>query len=34
VISDIVGTFNMLVRFDSNGLVARAVPLFGLSYTF
>jgi len=34
IVSNLVGTFNMLVRFDNNGLVARAVPLFGLSYTF
>ena len=31
---NLVGTFNMLVRFDSNGLRDRAVPLFGLAYTF
>lgn len=34
VFSDMVATFNMLVRFDNNGLVSRAVPLVGLSYTF
>jgi hypothetical protein len=34
IAGNLVGTFNMLVRFDNNGLVARAVPLFGLSYTF
>jgi hypothetical protein len=34
IAGDLVGTFNMLVRFDNNGLVSRAVPLFGLSYTF
>jgi hypothetical protein len=34
IAGNLVGTFNMLVRFDDNGLVARAVPLFGLSYTF
>jgi len=31
---NLVGTFNLLVRFDSNGLRDRAVPLFGLAYTF
>jgi len=31
---NLVATFNMLVRFDNNGLTARAVPLYGLSYTF
>ena len=30
---NLVGTFNMLVRFDHNGLRAHTVPLFGLSYT-
>lgn len=34
IAGNLVGTFNMLVRFDNNGLTARAVPLFGLSYTF
>jgi hypothetical protein len=34
VIGNLVATFNMLVRFDNNGLTARATPLFGLSYTF
>lgn len=31
---NLVATFNMLVRFDNNDLTARAVPLYGLSYTF
>jgi hypothetical protein len=31
---NLVATFNMLVRFDNNGLTARATPLYGLSYTF
>jgi len=33
---DLVGTFNVLVRFDNNGLglVDRSVLLFGLGYTF
>jgi hypothetical protein len=34
VAANLVATFNMLVRFDNNGLTARATPLFGLSYTF
>lgn len=34
IAGNLVGTANVLVRFDNNGLVARAVPLFGLSYTF
>jgi hypothetical protein len=34
IAGNLVGTANVLVRFDDNGLVARAVPLFGLSYTF
>ena len=34
IAGNLVATFNMLVRFDSNGLTARATPLFGLSYTF
>jgi hypothetical protein len=29
-----VANFNLLVRFDDNGLTARAVPLFGLGYSF
>ena len=34
IAGNLVGTFNMLVRFDNNGLTARATPLYGLSYTF
>jgi len=34
VAGNLVATFNVLVRFDDNGLTARAVPLFGLGYTF
>lgn len=34
VAGNLVATANVLVRFDNNGLTARAVPLFGLSYTF
>jgi hypothetical protein len=30
----LVAYFNMLVRLDNNGLVARATPLFGLGYSF
>ncbi len=33
IVGNLVATFNMLVRFDSNGLTARATPLYGLSYT-
>jgi len=29
-----VATFNMLIRFDNNGLTDRFVPLYGISYTF
>lgn len=31
---NLVASFNILVRFDNNGLVARTVPFYGLSYTF
>jgi len=34
ITGNLVGTANVLVRFDNNGLVARTVPLVGLSYTF
>lgn len=34
IVRNLVGTANVLVRFDNNGLVARAAPLLGLSYTF
>ncbi|MGA7931586.1 MAG: hypothetical protein WCA20_37015 [Candidatus Sulfotelmatobacter sp.] len=34
IVANLVATFNMLVRFDNNGLTARATPLYGLSYTF
>ncbi len=34
VYGNLVATFNVLVRFDDNGLRDRAVPLFGLGYTF
>jgi hypothetical protein len=34
IVGNLVATFNLLVRFDSNGLTARATPLYGLSYTF
>jgi hypothetical protein len=34
IIGNLVATFNLLVRFDNNGLTARATPLYGLSYTF
>lgn len=32
--SRLVATFNAMVRLDNNGLTARFVPLYGLSYTF
>jgi hypothetical protein len=31
---NLVATFNLLVRFDNNGLTARVTPLYGLGYTF
>jgi len=31
---NLVASFQMLVRFDNNGLTARAVPLYGLGYSF
>jgi hypothetical protein len=34
IVANLVATFNMLVRFDNNGLAAHLVPLYGLSYTF
>lgn len=34
VAGNLVANFNVLVRFDDNGLTARAVPLFGLGYSF
>jgi hypothetical protein len=34
LVGNLVATFNMLVRFDNNGLTARATPLYGLGYTF
>ena len=34
IAGSLVATFNMLIRFDSNGLTDRYVPLYGLSYTF
>jgi hypothetical protein len=33
IADNLVATFNMLVRFDSNGLTDRVVPLVGLSYS-
>src|SRR5207249_1823530 len=30
----LVATFNLLVRFDDNGLTSRYAPLYGVSYTF
>jgi hypothetical protein len=34
VFGNLVATFQMLVRFDDNGLTARLVPLYGLGYSF
>jgi hypothetical protein len=34
IVGNLVATFNMLVRFDSNGLTAHLTPLYGLGYTF
>jgi hypothetical protein len=34
VAGNLVATFNALVRFDNNSLVARFSPLYGLSYSF
>jgi hypothetical protein len=34
VAGNLVATFNLMVRFDDNGLVSRFSPLYGLSYAF
>jgi hypothetical protein len=34
IAGNLVATFNLLVRFDNNGLTARVVPLYGLGYSF
>jgi len=34
VAGNLVANFNLLVRLDDNGLTARAVPMFGLGYSF
>ncbi len=34
IAGSLVATFNILIRFDNNGLTDRFVPLYGLSYTF
>lgn len=34
VTGNLVANFNLLVRLDNNGLTARAVPMFGLGYSF
>lgn len=34
IMGPLVLNFNVLVRFDNNGLTARYVPLYGLGYTF
>jgi hypothetical protein len=34
IVGNLIFSFQELVRFDNNGLTARAVPLFGLGYSF
>ena len=34
IAGNLVATFNMLIRFDNNGLTDKFVPLYGISYTF
>jgi hypothetical protein len=34
ITGNLVANFNLVIRFDDNGLVARAVPMFGLGYSF
>jgi hypothetical protein len=34
IAGNLIANFNVLVRFDNNGLVARIVPLVGLGYSF
>lgn len=34
IIGNLVASFNVLVRFDGNGLTAGVAPLYGLGYTF
>jgi hypothetical protein len=34
LMGNLVASFNVLTRFDDNGLTARLVPLYGLGYTF
>jgi hypothetical protein len=34
IAGNLVANFNVLVRFNDNGLMARVVPLYGLGYTF
>jgi hypothetical protein len=34
IAGNLIANFNVLVRFDNNGLTARIVPLFGLGYSF
>jgi hypothetical protein len=34
IAGNLVANFNLLLRFDNNGLTARTVPLFGLGYSF
>ena len=34
IMGNLLVNFNVLVRFDNNGLTARVVPLYGLGYSF
>ena len=34
LIGNLIGSFQALLRFDNNGLVARVTPLYGLGYSF
>ncbi len=34
IFGNLIANFNLLVRFDNNGLTARVVPLYGLGYSF
>jgi hypothetical protein len=34
IAGNLVASFNLLVRFDNNGLTARVVPLYGIGYSF
>ena len=34
IVGNLVAMFNILIRFDNNGLVSRFVPLYGIGYSF